>query len=45
VEGVDAQKVTINPDAFFQIKDTQLGAGKDSRIYCLEADRSTMLNR
>jgi hypothetical protein len=40
--GFKAQKVTINPDAFFQIRDTRLEPGTDSRVYLLEADRSTM---
>jgi protein involved in plasmid replication-relaxation len=45
VGGFQAQKVVISPDAFFQLKDTRLEAGKDSRIYFLEADRSTMLTK
>jgi hypothetical protein len=39
---VNGRKVVIQPDAGFQIKDTRLEPGKDSRLYFLEADRSTM---
>jgi Replication-relaxation len=42
VFGVGARKVTIQPDAFFQLKDTRRPAGNNSRSFFLEVDRSTM---
>jgi hypothetical protein len=42
VFGVGAKKVSIQPDAFFQLKDTRRPEGNNSRSFFLELDRSTM---
>lgn len=42
VGGSPVRKMVIQPDAFFQLKDTRLPEGKNRRTFFLEADRSTM---
>jgi hypothetical protein len=42
VGGLSPHKVAIQPDAFFQLKDTRLPDGQNRRSFFLEADRSTM---
>lgn len=42
---VGVRKVTIQPDAFFQLKDTRRPAGNNSRSFFLEVDRSTMATK
>jgi hypothetical protein len=41
VGGVSPQKIVIQPDAFFQLKDGRLPEGQNRRSFLLEADRST----
>jgi hypothetical protein len=43
--GSPPRKVVIQPDAFFQLKDTRLPDGQNRRTFFLEADRSTMGTR
>lgn len=40
--GMMPRKIVVQPDAFFQLKDTRFPDGQNRRSYFLEADRSTM---
>ena len=41
--GSSPRKIIVQPDAFFQLKDSRLPEGQNRRTFFLEVDRSTML--